>query len=161
MAFMVLKGGMTNRARRKAFDAIFARFDHNQNGKVFINDFVDELRMVDVEVDEEEIRKLSAIADDEGQITKDDFKLYCHNSEMYKSLDKNNDGIISDIEMTSKAELAFKALDRNSDGFISRKEFTKISKNLTKEQVDAVLTKFDSDGDGKLDYSEFKKLLKR
>ena len=76
------------------------------------------------------------------------------------------------------------ALDKNHDGFISQKEFTKISKNLSKEQVgfianirivllqaihyftfcfqiSAVLTKFDKDGDGKLDYEEFKKLLKR
>ena len=91
---------------------------------------------------------------------------------------RNHDGVVSDIEMTSKSELAFKALDRNSDGFISKREFTEISKSLTKEQVmgtchpdhsksasfvqvEAVLAKFDSDGDGKLSYSEFKKLINK
>ena len=46
--------------------------------------------------------------------------------------------MVSDLEMTSKAELAFKALDKNSDGFISKREFNEISKTLTKEQVSAV-----------------------
>ena len=54
---------------------------------------------------------------------------------MFASLDKNKDKVVSDIEVTSKAHLAFKALDRNHDGFISKKEFSKISKNLNSEQV--------------------------
>ena len=54
---------------------------------------------------------------------------------MFASLDKNKDKVVSDIEVTSKAHLAFKALDKNQDGFISKKEFSKISKNLNKEQV--------------------------
>ena len=70
------------------------------------------------------------------QISKSDFTTYCRNSEMFASLDKNKDKVVSDIEVTSKAHLAFKALDRNHDGFISKKEFSKISKNLNSEQVD-------------------------
>ena len=54
---------------------------------------------------------------------------------MFASLDKNKDKVVSDIEVTSKAHLAFRALDKNHDGFISRKEFSKISKNLNEEQV--------------------------
>ena len=46
--------------------------------------------------------------------------------------------MVSDLELTSKAELAFKALDKNSDGFISKREFNEISKTLTKEQVSTV-----------------------
>ena len=69
------------------------------------------------------------------QVCKGDFINYCRKSEMFASLDKNKDKVVSDIEVTSKAHLAFKALDKNQDGFISKKEFSKISKNLTKEQV--------------------------
>ena len=54
---------------------------------------------------------------------------------MFANLDKNKDKVVSDIEVTSKAQLAFKALDKNHDGFISKKEFSKISKNLNSEQV--------------------------
>ena len=68
------------------------------------------------------------------------------------------------------------ALDKNRDGFISRAEFSKLTKNLSRDkvslvmswidlnnavQVEAVLAKFDSDGDGKLDYEEFKKLIQK
>ena len=58
---------------------------------------------------------------------------------MFASLDKNKDKVVSDIEVTSKAHLAFKALDRNHDGFISKKEFSKISKNLNSEQVGHII----------------------
>lgn len=70
-----------------------------------------------------------------SQITKSGFIGYCRKSEMFASLDKNKDKVVSDIEVTSKAHLAFQALDRNHDGFISKKEFSKISKNLNNEQA--------------------------
>jgi len=158
---MAMRKNLDERARKKAFDAIFKRFDYNHNGKLFIKDFVEELEMQEIHLDEEEIEKISGFADAEGQISRADFNQYCRHSHLFQSLDKNKDGVVSDIEVTSKAELAFKALDKNHDGFISRKEFTKISKNLTSDQISAVLDKFDKDGDGKLDYEEFKKLLKR
>ena len=34
-----------------------------------------------------------------------------------------------------KAELAFKVFDKNHDGYITKNEMLKVSKNLTKEQV--------------------------
>ena len=44
---------------------------------------------MDIVLDEHEIKKLSDLADSEGQITKDQFKTYCHKSELFKSLDKS------------------------------------------------------------------------
>ena len=40
-------------------------------------------------------------------MTRDAFEDYAKSSEMFMSLDKNKDGIVSATEMTSKAELAF------------------------------------------------------
>merc|ERR1739844_582162 len=108
--------------------------------------------MGDIKVTEDEMKKLAQFADSEGQVCKGDFINYCRKSEMFASLDKNKDKVVSDIEVTSKAHLAFKALDKNQDGFISKKEFSKISKNLNKEQINRVLERFDENGDGKLDY---------
>jgi hypothetical protein len=85
MAQMVaMRKNLDERARRKAFDAIFKRFDYNHNGKndetnkinikklnlgkLFIKDFVDELEMQEILLDEEEIEKISAFADAEGQV---------------------------------------------------------------------------------------------
>merc|ERR1712018_535937 len=53
-------------------------------------------------------------------------------------------------------ELAFKLYDKDKDGFITKSEMSKVSKRLSKEQVDKAFTKFDADGNGKLDYDEFK-----
>ena len=33
MAGIVMKKGFTEKARRKAFESIFEKFDHNKNGK--------------------------------------------------------------------------------------------------------------------------------
>ena len=48
------------------------------------------------------------------QFSKANFESYCRDSSLMKSLDKNNDGIISELEMTSKHEMAFKVLFNSS-----------------------------------------------
>ena len=53
-----------------------------------MKDFFDELRQDDFDVNEEEVEKLTAFADEDGQVTKDDFKAYCKHSELFQSLDK-------------------------------------------------------------------------
>ena len=60
----------------------------NISGKVFVKDFFDELRQSNFEVEDEEVEKLQSFADEEGQVTKDDFKHYCKHSELFQSLDK-------------------------------------------------------------------------
>ena len=40
-----------------------------------------------------------------------------------------------------KAQMAFKLYDRDKDGYITKAEMVKLSKNLTKEQVEKVLIK--------------------
>ena len=68
-------------------------------------------------------------------------------------------------------------MDKNNDGFISKAEFSNLAKTLPKDKVwstyvhifniiynlkvDAVMAKFDEDGDGKLDYEEFKKMIQK
>ena len=104
-AYYAVKSSNDRRAKKEAFDKIFARFDHNHNGgfsglwllyllmsnisgKVFVKDFFDELRQSNFEVGDEEVEKLQSFADEEGQVTKDDFKHYCKHSELFQSLDK-------------------------------------------------------------------------
>ena len=64
-------------------------------------------------------------------------------------------------EAIAKAERAFKLFDKDNDGFITKEEFSKISKKLNKEQIEAVFSKFDKDGDGVLSFEEFKKMLNK
>ena len=44
------------------------------------------------------------------------------------------------IERVDKAEMAFKLYDKDKDGYITKAEMTKLSKTLTKEQIDKVRT---------------------
>ena len=44
------------------------------------------------------------------QLSRSNFESYCRDSALMKSLDKNNDGIVSELEMTSKHEMAFKVI---------------------------------------------------
>ena len=44
------------------------------------------------------------------QLSRSNFESYCRDSSLMKSLDKNHDGIVSELEMTSKHEMAFKVI---------------------------------------------------
>ena len=60
-----------------------------------------------------------------------------------------------------QAELAFKLYDKDKDGYITKNEMEKLSKNLTKEQIEKVFARFDADGDGRLSYAEFRKMMNK
>ena len=62
---------------------------------------------------------------------------------------------------TKQAELAFKLYDKDKDGYITKGEMEKLSKNLTKEQIEKVFARFDADGDGRLSYAEFRKMMNK
>ena len=49
--------------------------------------------------------------------------------------------------------------DKNKDGYLDKKEFSKISKNIPREQMDKVFDKMDKNQDGKLDKNEFKDMM--
>ena len=78
----------TTMVRHFKEDKISSFFSAQLSGKVFVKEFFDELRQEAFEVDEEEVEKLKAFADGDGQVTKDDFKTYCKHSELFQSLDK-------------------------------------------------------------------------
>ena len=59
----------------------------------------------------------------------------------------------------TRAELAFSALDRNKKGYISSKDLGKLTKKLSREEVAALMSKLDTDGDGQLSFDEFKVLM--
>ena len=79
--------------------------------------------------------------------------------ESEKKTDSDSDSD-SDMEVLRKG---FKEFDLNGDGVLSRMEvrkmLTSLGENLTKHQLDELLAKVDENGDGKLDFQEFKKLM--
>jgi len=107
---MAMRKNLDERARKKELDAIFAKFDHNHNGRIYIKDFLAELKDQDIEISQAEVKKIMEFSDREGQLNRANFESYCRDSSLMKSLDKNNDGIVSELEMTSKHEMAFKVI---------------------------------------------------
>jgi len=60
---------------------------------------------------------------------------------------------------------AFKIFDRDRDGFIDMRELKKVSMMLgtllDQQEIDELMEEADVDGNGKLDYAEFVKMLLR
>ena len=44
-------------------------------------------------------------------------------------------------------------------GYITTKDLAKLTKKLSREEVGALMTKLDTDGDGQLSFDEFKEML--
>merc|ERR1712018_346429 len=69
----------------------------------------------------------------------------------------------SEIDGEADLKEAFKIFDRDKDGYISMKELKKVCSMLgtmlTKEELDEFMAEADADGNGKLDYDEFVKML--
>merc|ERR1711962_880054 len=68
-----------------------------------------------------------------------------------------------EVDQESDLREAFKIFDRDRDGFIDMKELKKVTtmlgQQLTEEEVEDFMKEADVDGNGKLDYDEFVKML--
>lgn len=160
MAYMSLMKNLDEKAKKKDLDGVFQKLDKNQNGKIFTTDFVNELNDQGYEMSEDEKSKLLGISDNKGQLSKAAFNEYYKNSSMFKkSGDKNRN--LPVLSNTDRHEVAFKALDSNNDGYVSKAEFSKLMKNLSMDQVNTVIGKFDNDNDGLLDLEEFRMLMNK
>merc|ERR1712142_345060 len=69
----------------------------------------------------------------------------------------------SAVDQEGELREAFRIFDRNKDGFISMKELKKVTTmlgaTLSKEELEEFMKEADVDGNGKLDYDEFVKML--
>ena len=84
MAYMSLMKGLDEKAKKKDVDGIFMKLDRNQNGlinfcinnfvsiipgKIYINDFINELNDQGYEIDDDEKNKLVNVSDGKGQVS--------------------------------------------------------------------------------------------
>ena len=70
---------------------------------------------------------------------------------------------ILDVDQTLEIKEAFKIFDRDGNGFIDAKELkqvvTRLGQVLTSDEADEFMLEADLDGDGKLDYNEFVRMM--
>lgn len=152
---------LKDRRQTKAIEDLFDKADKNGNGRISVDEYVQIFAEHGIQLSPEEVEKVSNVANDDGEVTKDEFLNYAKHSDFFKSqMDKNaSDSMAAKQEAVAKAERAFKLFDKDNDGYITKEEFAKISKKLSKDQVEAVFNKFDKDGDGVLSFEEFRSML--
>ena len=152
---------LKDRRQTKAIEELFDKADKNGNGRISVDEYVQIFAEHGIHISPDEVAKLSNLANDDGEVTKDEFLSYAKHSDFFKSqMDKNSsDSMAAKQEAIAKAERAFKLFDKDNDGYITKEEFGKISKKLSRDQVEAVFNKFDKDGDGVLSFEEFRSML--
>ena len=71
--------------------------------------------------------------------------------------------LIKFIALIQELRQAFRIFDKNKDGYIEAKELkyvtTTLGQVLSNEEIEAFMAEADLDGNGKLDYNEFVKMM--
>jgi len=151
---------LKDRRQRQALEEIFKKVDRDGNGTVSLDEYFGIFEEHGVKIGTAETNRVVKLAGSDGTLSKDQFIKILRSSNVFlKTFDKNSDGIVSETEMTTRAELAFKALDKDNSGYITEKEMRKLSTKLSEKELSAIMRKLDVDGDGRLSLEEFRKLF--
>jgi len=158
-----------DRHKRDALIEAFRKADKNGDGKLSPKDIHGIYMDHGVEVTLQEVQELVKAADKDGSgmLTEKEFLESGAQEVMDEKSTSGGDGekkggIPTEPRDAGKqAEIAFRLYDKDKDGFITKSEMEKLSKTLTKEQIDKVFARFDADGDGRLSYAEFRKMMNK
>ncbi|KAJ6289787.1 hypothetical protein OIU78_025659 [Salix suchowensis] len=134
---------------------VFQMFDRNGDGKITKKELNDSLENLGIFIHDKELTQMieTIDANGDGFVDIDEF------GELYQSLMGEND------EEEDMRE-AFNVFDQNGDGFITVDELMSVLASLglkqgrTLEDCKRMIRKVDVDGDGMVDYREFKKMMK-
>ncbi|KAJ3120252.1 calmodulin-like 3 [Physocladia obscura] len=134
------------------FKAAFAAFDRNNDGHIDVSDLSAAIRSLGhTVVSEADVGELvAAIGDKKGSVSFAAFMAMAAKS-------------IRDVQAEEEMKEAFRIFDRNADGFITHDEFKATLEaqgdSISDQEVDDLIKECDVDGDGKLNYEEFSKMM--
>ncbi|CAL0324051.1 unnamed protein product [Lupinus luteus] len=134
---------------------IFQLFDRNGDGRITKKELNDSLENLSIFIPDNELTKMIEKIDvnGDGCMDMDEF------GELYQS-------IIEDRDEEEDMKEAFNVFDQNRDGFITVEELRSVFASLglkqgrTVEECKKMIMKVDVDGDGMVDYNEFKQMMK-
>merc|ERR1711910_33993 len=134
------------------FKEAFDEFDTDKSGTISPEELLGVLRAMGQNPTEDELLNLVLEVDIDGNGTIE--------FEGFLTMMKKK---ASEADEEADLREAFKIFDRDKDGYISMKELKKVCSMLgtmlTKEELDEFMAEADKDGNGKLDYDEFVKML--
>lgn len=132
---------------------VFNRFDTNNDGKISSSELINVMKAIGSETSDEQLNQMMKTidADCDGYVNFNEFIDFF----------KQNAG--DEDEQMKEVYEAFKMYDLNKNGLISASELhqilTRLGENCTVEDCVKMIESVDKDGDGFVDFDEFKKMM--
>ncbi|CAG8628485.1 24020_t:CDS:2, partial [Dentiscutata erythropus] len=130
---------------------VFSKLDKDNDGHITANELGTVIKSLGYNPTEDELKRMvsNVDSDKDGKINFNEFAtMMAHSS---------ND---SDDDLRE----AFKVYDKDGNGYITPAELKSVMNSLgeriTDEEVDAMIREADTDGDGRVNYEEFIKMMK-
>ncbi|KAJ3059960.1 hypothetical protein HDU99_006119 [Rhizoclosmatium hyalinum] len=134
------------------FKIAFASFDRDHDNVINPRDLSAALKSLGITLSDSEVAAWIAEADTDGKGSV--------SFAAFMALAGRN---FRDIQAEEEMKEAFKIFDKNGDGFITNDELkfalAQQGDNLSDEEIAEVIRECDVDGDGKLNYEEFAKMM--
>ncbi|KAK6925379.1 EF-hand domain [Dillenia turbinata] len=136
---------------------VFNRFDTNGDGKISSSELGNVLKALGSTISQEELSRMMEELDTDhnGFISLDEFAEFCKG-------DVADDGLGSDGG-NQELKDAFEMYDQDKNGLISATELhlvlTRLGEKCSVEDCVRMIKSVDSDGDGKVSFDEFKKMM--
>lgn len=134
---------------------VFQMFDRNGDGRITRKELSDSLKNLGITISEQDLTQMIEKIDvnGDGFVDMDEF------GELYQT-------IMDEKDEEEDMKEAFNVFDQNGDGFITGEELSAVLCSLglkhgkTIEDCESMIKKVDVDGDGMVDYKEFKQMMK-
>ncbi|KAL2320655.1 hypothetical protein Fmac_029624 [Flemingia macrophylla] len=136
---------------------VFQMFDRNGDGRITRKELSESLKNLGISISEAELIQMIEKIDvnGDGYVDMDEF------GELYQT-------IMDEKEEDEEEDMreAFNVFDQNGDGFISGEELSEVLSSLglkhgkSVQDCQTMIKKVDVDGDGMVNYAEFKQMMK-
>ncbi|XP_055801129.1 calmodulin-like protein 3 [Solanum dulcamara] len=158
----------SNNYKEVELRGIFATFDKNNDGYITKQELKLSLKNIGIFMEDKDIVDMVEKVDSnkDGLIDLDEFYELCHT---FLGIEGEEEGEVNQEEVANREKdlkEAFDVFDHDKDGLISEEELSSILSSLGMKQgkkldhCKEMIKKVDVDGDGMVNFDEFKKMMK-